>query len=250
MKPVVEFSEVFFSFEETPVLKNITLDIQENDFACIVGPNGGGKTTFLRLVLGMLKPQSGYIKIFGDKPSSARPRIGYVPQHARYDPKFPVRVLDVALMGRLSPVRFWGGFTRSDNDMAIDALREVGMADCAERPFANLSGGQRQRVLVARALVSAPGLLLLDEPTANIDIHGSEYLYDLLQKLNQRMTILLVSHDLGFVSQYVKSVICIRGEAVVHPTSQINGEIIKNLYGGETKLIRHDHRCSHEGHSC
>ncbi|MBF0406920.1 MAG: metal ABC transporter ATP-binding protein [Candidatus Riflebacteria bacterium] len=244
MDKVIEFKEVFFSYQKNPVLHNVNLSVREKDFTCLVGPNGGGKTTILKLVLGLIHPNSGTISIFGSKPSKVSSMLGYVPQHAKYDARFPVNVLDVVLMGCLGPSRIWGKYSREDRENAKKTLEDVGMADFQTRQFSELSGGQRQRVLVARALVSEPKLLLLDEPTANIDIHGSEYLYDMLQKLNNRMTIVMVSHDLGFVSQYVKSVICIRGEAVVHPTSQITGDTIKEMYGVDIRLIRHDHNCS------
>jgi zinc transport system ATP-binding protein len=153
-------------------------------------------------------------------------------------------------MGQIGKQRrtFWGGYPHQAFEIAHQALSEVGLADCAKDSFQELSGGQRQRVLIARALCTEPQLLLLDEPTANIDQRSEENLYETLVRLNKRMTILLVSDDLGFVSQVVKSVICVNRQVIIHPTSAINGTLIKQIYGGDFNLVRHDHRCAKDGH--
>jgi zinc transport system ATP-binding protein len=182
------------------------------------------------------------------EPKRARRQIGYVPQHPRLDPLFPVTALDVTLMGRLGVTRGWGSWLRRDRDKALECLDQVGLADRAGHHFASLSGGQKQRALIARALAGDPQMLLLDEPTSGLDAHVEENFYRLLQELNQRLTIVLVSHDLGFVSGFVRSVICVGREVVVHPTSDITGEVIADLYGSDMRLIRHDHRCSDGGH--
>jgi len=198
--------------------------------------------------------------VFGHAPRRARLRVGYMPQHVQHDPQFPVTAMDIVLMGRLgqgadkplavSPVpppawkRLVGGLTgwhgRADRRAALDALEQVNMADFGQRPFASLSGGQRQRVLIARALCCNPDLLLLDEPTSNVDSLVESRLLDLLGKLNRRMTILMVSHDLGFVSQFVDRVICVNRRVVVHPTSEMTGDAIRDIYGGEVRMVRHD----------
>ena len=170
---------------------------------CIVGPNGGGKTTLVKLILGLLRPQRGEVRVFGQPPHRARLRVGYMPQHVQHDPQFPVTVMDIVLMGRLGQgVLGWPG--RADRRAAIDALAQVGMEEFRRRPFADLSGGQRQRVLIARALCCKPDLLLLDEPTSNVDSLVEARLLDLLRDLNRQMTIVMVSHDLGFVSGLVR----------------------------------------------
>jgi len=245
---VVKLDNVSFAYAQEPILKDVNLELTGGDMICLVGPNGGGKTTLLRLILGMLKPDRGQIRVLDTTPEVARRQIGYVPQYTHFDLKFPVSVMDVVLMGRLQRGRF-GPFARRDRAVARQALPEAGLADLENRPFSALSGGQRQRVLIARALASEPRMLLLDEPTSNVDALAEQKLYELLRELNQRLTIVMVSHDLGVVSQMVDSVVCVHQVVHLHPTSQLTGEIIRNMYGGaDVSLIRHDHHCSEEGH--
>ena len=241
--PIVTFENVSFSYDGFLILQDVNLTVNERDFLCLVGPNAGGKTTLLKLILGLLKPEKGTIRVFGQQPEKIRTRIGYMPQHAWLDPQFPVNVLDVVLMGRLGNGKTFGPFRRSDKDAAADALRKVEMYELRNSQFSTLSGGQRQRVLIARALVSAPELLLLDEPTANIDAVIETELYDILRQLNEHITIILVTHDLGFVSSYVKSVGCVNRRVVVHPTSEITGETINEIYGCDMRIVRHDRHC-------
>ncbi|MBN2810142.1 MAG: ABC transporter ATP-binding protein [Deltaproteobacteria bacterium] len=247
---VIKITDLDFAYQDIPVLQNVNLEIRQGELSSIVGPNGGGKTTLLKLILGLLEPNRGQIEVFGVKPEKARQKIGYMPQHAHLDPLFPVSVLNVVLMGQLGRQNrhLWGGYSRQALQTARQALAEVGLSDMAKNSFQQLSGGQRQRVLIARALCTEPQLLLLDEPTANIDQRSEENLYETLVRLNRRMTILLVSHDLGFVSQVVKSVICVNRQVNIHPTSAIDGTLIKEIYGGDFKLVRHDHRCAKNGH--
>ncbi len=238
--PVIEIRGLAFSYPQTPVLTDVHLTVPRGDFVCIVGPNGGGKTTLLKLILGLLTPTRGTIRVFGRPPAEARRRIGYMPQHALLDPQFPVRVRDVVLMGRL---RNWqlGPFGRADRARALAALAEVGLADYAGRPFAALSGGQRQRVLIARALACDPELLLLDEPTANLDPLVQDEMNELLRALNARLTIVIVSHDVGFVARHVKSVIGVNRTAVRHAAHEITGDSIRDLYGHDVRLVSHAH---------
>ncbi len=238
---------VSFAYSERNILENVNLEICQRDFASIVGPNGGGKTTLLKLILGLIKPDEGKIHILGKQPDRIRHRIGYMPQYAHLDSDFPATVMDVVLMGRLAQKTFW--FNKNDRTEALTAIDEVDMLDFSHVGFNTLSGGQKQRILIARALCSQPDILLLDEPTANVDHQTEENLFSILQKLNTKMTILLVSHDLGFVSKYVKSVICVNHKVVIHPTTDLNGAIIKDIYHGDFKMVRHDHRCSDKGHT-
>jgi len=253
MTPVVEIEGLNFSYGGAPVLLDVNLRINPLDSTCVVGPNGGGKSTLIKLILGLLTPDAGAVRLLGGMPKNTRNQIGYVPQYADFDPLFPVTVLDVALMGRLAS-RPWGWprlrYSRADREAAFAALIEMGLGHLAGEAFAELSGGQRQRVLIARALVSASRMLILDEPTANIDAQVEGDLFEILERLNRQMAIVLVTHDLGFASQFFKSVICVNQRVHVHPTSAISGEVIQELYGGDLSMIRHDHCCSPGGHSC
>ncbi len=237
---------LWFSYDGYCVLEDVNLSIPQGDFVSVVGPNGGGKTTLLRLVLGLLRPSRGEIRVFGVTPEEARPRTGYMPQHAQLDPQFPATVMDVALMGRLGQGRPFGPYSKRDKEAVVTALEQVGLRDLHKKSFASISGGQRQRLFIARALAGEPDLLLLDEPTANLDVVMEGDLYELLQTLNQRMTVVMVSHDLGFVSKLVKSVVCVKCQVSSHPTSEITGEIIDAMYGSPMRIVRHDHGDSKE----
>jgi zinc transport system ATP-binding protein len=243
---VISFSKVSFSYGTNVIFDKATFDICERDFAAIVGPNGGGKTTLLKLLLGLLKPLEGSIQIFGKPAGTVNNLIGYVSQFSDHDSSFPVSVLDVVLMGRLS--NGFCHYSLNDYEIARSSLTKVGMDTYEKRHFFKLSGGQRQRVLIARALACDPKVLLLDEATSNLDIESEESLYDLLTELNEKLTVVMVSHDLGFVSRKVKSVICVRDGIQIHPTSELTGELVSEMYGANLRLIRHDHRCSGDGH--
>jgi zinc transport system ATP-binding protein len=246
-QPDIEINNLAFSYDTVPVLEDVNLKVKHGEFATIVGPNGGGKTTLLRLLLGILKPVQGKIAVLGSTPEKARLRVGYMPQHADLDPQFPVTVMDVVMLGRLGR-RFGGRYSKEDRQLALKALAEVQLESMVRTAFSTLSGGQKQRALIARALCCNPEMLLLDEPTANIDPEVEENLLTILQELNQRMTILLVSHDMGFVSRVVKSVICVNRRVLIHPTSRVDGTLIKDVYGDDYCMVRHDHRCSEKGH--
>lgn len=245
---IIEIKDLNFSYEKNmPVLENVNLTFCELESACIVGPNGGGKSTLLYLILGLLKPTSGSITIFGKSPIDARSQMGYMPQYIQLDNQFPICVSEVVLMGRLRS-GFWGRYSQKDRDVAMEAMSEMSVEYLAKRQFSELSGGQRQRVLITRALTCNPKLLLLDEPTANIDPGMQEQFYEILYKLNQRMSILTVSHDLGFVSDKINSVICVNRGVQVHPTNALDGNMITEMYGYDVNLIRHDYRCCDHEH--
>ena len=242
-KPAITLRNVTFSYGVAPVLEDVGFSVGPREAVCLIGPNGGGKTTLVKLILGLLTPRRGEVRLFGQPPRSSRRRAGYMPQHVQYDPRFPISVMDIVLMGRLGQGGLrglTGWYGRADRRAALDALEQVGMKEFRRRPFGSLSGGERQRVLIARALCCGPDLLLLDEPTSNIDTLVEARLLELLGELNTRMAIVLVSHDLGFVSGLVERVICVNRRVVVHPTSELTGDSIRDLYGGEVRMVRHD----------
>ena len=238
---VIETGKLSFAYDGPLVLENVNITIAPRDFVSVVGPNGGGKTTLLKLMLGLLQPTSGWVRVFGRSPLEVRRRIGYVPQHVHFDPQFPVTAMDVVLMGRLGLGSGIGLLRRRDKLAARQALQEVGLADYSRRPLGVLSGGQRQRVLIARALAAEPELLLLDEPTASLDLAVQGDFFELLHRLNERLTVLLVSHDVGFVSQHVQTVVCVSRHVDVHSTSALDGHAINKLYGGPVRYVHHQH---------
>lgn len=241
-EPVIEFDDVCFAYEREEVLHNVTLQILNRDMVALVGPNGGGKTTLLRLALGFLKPKFGAVRVFGAAPDAVRRRIGYVPQHVLFDPQFPVNALDVVKMGRVDRRRA-GPYRRSDGEAALQALEKVDMAELRRRPFAELSGGERQRVLIAQALVSGPDLLLMDEPTANVDYVVEHRLYDLLRALNERLTVVIVSHNLNVITGHVTRVVCVNRTAEIHAASEVTATVFREAHGGDMALLKHDVRC-------
>ncbi len=238
---IIEIKGLAFSYETLPVLEDIDFSVQTGEFMGIVGPNAGGKSTLLKLILGILEPQRGSIRIMGKPPKAAVTHLGYVPQYPGFDRDFPISVEQVVLLGRIGMRPSLGGFTRTDKSLAYNALREVEAEDLAARQIGTLSGGQLQRVLLARALACEPKILLLDEPTANIDQRLESDIFDLLKKLNQRMTILVVSHDVAFISSYVNRVACINQTLVCHHTNTIDGQVIQDLYGENVRMVAHRH---------
>lgn len=249
MSAVIELAGVDFAYGAVPTLTAIDLTVAEGEFLGIVGPNAGGKSTLLKLILGLLTPQSGTIRVLGQSPRTASRLLGYVPQHPSFPRDFPVTVEQVVQLGRLGAngSRGWLGAllpsraTRADREAARRALIEVEAEDIASRQIGSLSGGQLQRVLLARALVSEPRILILDEPTANIDQRVEGEIFDLLKALNARMTILVVSHDIAFISGYVSRVACINRTLICHQTDAVDGQIVQRLYGEQVRQIAHGH---------
>jgi zinc transport system ATP-binding protein len=249
LRGVVELQDVSFSYGAVPVLEQVNLQIKEGEFLGIVGPNAGGKSTLLKLILGLLKPQSGCIRVLGRRPMDASRMLGYVPQYPSFPRDFPITVEQAVLLGRIGAhtKRGWlstllpGGYSKADRLAARKALAEVEAVSICDRQIGSLSGGQLQRVLLARALVAEPRVLILDEPTANIDQRLESDIFDLLQRFNARMTILVVSHDVAFISSYVERVACVNGMLVCHHTDAIDGQVIQNLYGENVRMVAHQH---------
>ncbi|MCI5166971.1 MAG: ABC transporter ATP-binding protein [Candidatus Electrothrix sp. GM3_4] len=243
----VQIRNLSYSYDDIPVLTDVHLDIFPGDTASIIGPNGGGKTTLIKLILGLTSPDRGTVLVYGNNPVHERTRIGYVPQHARYDPNFPISIMEVVCMGRIGN-SLSGRYTRHDKDVALEALHAVNLAHLAKRSFSALSGGQRQRVLIARALAAEGDILILDEPTASLDNQSEQQLFTLLNGLNKDMIILMVTHEIGVSSSFFQRVICVNNQVHVHPTSELTGELLRDMYGGDLRMIRHDHRCGTGGH--
>lgn len=246
MSALITLKDVCFSYDDRPIIDHVNLSLNERDFLGIVGPNGGGKSTLLKLILGLLSPSSGELKVFGTHPSHVRTRLGYVPQFATFDSAFPITVLDTVLQGRLGKTRALLGYSKHDHAIAQQAMIEADVESLQKRAMTALSGGQRQRVLIARALACEPDILLLDEPTANIDPHHGESIIELLQRLHERVTMILISHDVGFVSRSVTRVACLNRTLVCHATSPVDSDSIKHLYSGPVSVIHHDTRLSPE----
>lgn len=246
-RKVIECRDVHVRFGPVTVLEGVTFEIPQRETLCVVGPNGGGKSTLLKVLLGLVKPQKGRVRILGLDPVKAREKVGYMPQYVQIDPLFPVDVEGIVRMGRLGRHRL-GFYSREDHMATRRALEEVNLWEQRKERFINLSGGMKQRVLIARALVNNPELLLLDEPTAMVDAHIEAKLLEHLKSLHDRMTILLVSHDATFVSGLVDEVLCVNRTAELHPLQRVENAAVQHLYGEPVKAVLHDHSHPHDGH--
>lgn len=235
----LSLADVSFSYDHERVVDHVNLVVAERELLGLIGPNGGGKSTLIRLAAGLLKPDAGTVRVFGRSPAAARRDIGYVPQFARFERDFPITVTQTVLLGRLGFGRF--GTTPADREAAHRAMDETGLTGLTGRPLNALSGGELQRVLIARALAGEPRLLLLDEPTSNLDQRAEEDILQLLSDLSQRMAIILVTHDVGFVAGGVQRVACINRTLVCHDTTGLTGDAIESLYGHSVRIVHHDH---------
>jgi len=236
---VVILDDIWVHYNSTPILEGINLSIEQNDFLGIIGPNGGGKTTLLKVILGLITPSHGSVLVLGKTPQSSRGSIGYVPQHNLFDRNFPISVWDVALMGRYSRAGLFRRYSSDDRTAALNALQTVGMLDHKDHQMGKLSGGEQQRVLIARALVSEPKLLLLDEPTASVDSTMQTEFYELLDRLKHRMAIVLVSHDISAVSVYVDKIACLNRQLFHHGSPEIEAEVLEATYKCPVQMIAH-----------
>lgn len=211
MFEVISFNRVNFCYDETPVLKNISFTVRPFELIHLIGPNGGGKTTLLKLLLGFLSPQSGSVKLFGKTPRKVSEKVAYVPQTFEHDRQFPISVYEVVLSGRAAHLPWHGFYKKIDKEKALSALEKVGLLHLKNRSIGDLSGGQLQRVLIARALATDPELLILDEPTSCVDIQGQIEIQSLLSELKRSMTILVVTHDLDHIGKETDRVFCVHG---------------------------------------
>ncbi len=238
-REVLCLQDVWAGYNGRPVLEGINLSVKEQDFVGIIGPNGGGKTTLLKVMLGLMQPTRGRVRVLGQSAVQARRFIGYVPQQVHLDRDFPVNVWDVALMGRLGRRGLLRRYTSQDRHAVARALQQVEMLDAKDRPIGELSTGQRQRVYIARALATEPQILFMDEPTASVDAHITTSIYELLQKLNEHITILLVSHDMGVISSHVKTVGCLNRRLFYHESKEITPDMLEEAYHCPIDLIAH-----------
>jgi zinc transport system ATP-binding protein len=231
--PIVELDHVNFAYHSTPVLTEVSFQVRPGEFIGMIGPNGGGKTTLLKLILGFLKPTKGTVQVFG-KMAQSQPKhhlkLAYVPQSVRFDRDFPISVEEVVLSGLIAHLPWYGRFHSADRKKAREALEQTGLSHLASNPFGTLSGGQSQRVLIARALVSKPELLLLDEPTASVDGQAEADIYALLKQLKGRMTILMVTHDIGAAINQVERVLCVQGRVISLKPEEVCKHFAFGLY--------------------
>ncbi len=235
METLVSLKHITAGYESGIVLQNVNFDIQANDFIGIIGPNGGGKTTLIKLILGLLKPLSGSIVRNQQKPGAF---IGYLPQQSHIDKKFPIQVRDIVLSGLMSSGKRFQSYSSSDKLRALELLEQMGISKLANVTASELSGGQLQRVLICRALISSPQLLILDEPNTFVDNRFEHEMYELLSSLNKKMAILMVSHDVGTISYYVKTIACVNTFLHYHPSNIITEEQLAN-YNCPLQIITH-----------
>jgi len=239
LKEVVKLEDIWVHYDGVPVLEGINLVIEQDDFLGIIGPNGGGKTTLLKIVLGLISPTQGRVSVMGNAPEKSRNKIGYVPQHNLFDHDFPISVWDVVLMGRNGRAGLFRRYSGEDGMTTQNALLTVGMLDFKDRQIGKLSGGELQRVFIARALVGEPRLLLLDEPTASVDIAMQTEFYELLERLKRQMAIVLVSHDISAISIYVDKIACLNRQLYYHGSKEITPEILEATYKCPVQMIAH-----------
>lgn len=245
---LVDVRDVTFGFDATPVLLDVSFSIRRGDFMALIGPNGSGKTTLVKVILGLLKPDRGEVTIMGEPAARFRERqkIGYVPQKAtNIDPIFPASVREVVAMAVLSHRQTLGMTKKQSETAIVRALRQVGMEDFARAPIGSLSGGQQQRVFIARALVTRPEVLFLDEPTTGVDAPTQDLFYGMLDDLNKKegMTIVLVTHDIGIVDRHISQVACLNQRLVYHGTHDefCRRGVLEEMLSGGHHLVSHGH---------
>jgi len=238
MNSLVEIRNLSAGYGQNIVLKDVNLSIQQYDFVGVIGPNGGGKTTLLKALLGLIPPMSGEIVYDESMTEGNTHRIGYLPQINNIDRKFPVTVFDVVRSGLMSRNRLIGRYSREENERANSLMAEMGISGISKKAIGELSGGQIQRALLCRALVNNPKLLILDEPNTYVDNRFERELYEKLKVLNDKLAILLVSHDLGTISTYVKSYACVNGSLHYHAGNKVTPDLLKS-YECPIQIISH-----------
>lgn len=239
-KVVIQAKKLSFAYNnQQKVIDQASFKVFKGDFLGIIGPNGGGKTTLLKIILGILPIQKGQLKIFNQNPGNQKSKIGYVPQYSQMELGLPISVYETVLMGRLGNKKPWQGINQEDHEKAKGIIQKLDLTKLKNEKIGNLSGGWRQRVLIARALVRNPELLILDEPTNNIDHSSGQDFYSLLKKLNQEKTIIIVSHDLVAISEHINRVFCLNQKLICHDHDGVCQSIIREGYGGDLQLLNH-----------
>jgi zinc transport system ATP-binding protein len=253
-EPLIELDDVTFGYDREPIVEGVSLSIRRRDFLAILGPNGGGKTTLVKLMLGLLDPWSGTVR---RHLSTRQGAIGYVPQFAAFEKSFPLRVADVVGTGRLA-VRGWlRRYTAVDRAAVSAALDRFGLTAHARDPVGELSGGQLQRTMIARAMVSDPELLILDEPLASVDAEFREVLVKTLVEIHRTVPVVVVTHDLTPFAGAVQQIACVNRKLYYHPQGEVTAEMLEEAYGCPVELIAHgvphrvlaDHDHSHGPHA-
>ena len=240
-QPIITTKNLSFAYQgENNVLENVNLEVFSDDFLGIIGPNGGGKTTLLKIILGLLKPDKGDVLVFDKKPKEARDLIGYVPQFLEIDLDCPVSVLDIVLMGILNRKKIFQRYNDEDLKLAKEALDFVDLWNLKDKQIGELSGGQRQRVYIARALIRKPKLFIFDEPTASIDEKSEKEFWELLQAINKNTAIIIVSHDIGVVFKNVNKIACLNRQLYCHSVDEeITQDILDKTYKCDIELLGH-----------
>lgn len=239
LQEVVKLEDVWVAYDGECVLEGINLTVAQNDLLSIIGPNGSGKTTLLKVIAGLIKPAWGSVRVFGENPEKVRSLIGYVPQRSHFDHAFPISVWEVVLTGRLGKIGLGRRLSREDREKACWAMKTVEIEDLQAKHMGSLSLGQQQRVFIARALVTEPKLLLLDEPAASVDAPGQAELYELLTELKKLMAIVLVTHDIGAVSTYMEKIACLNRKLFYHHSKEIIPEELEATYRCPVDMIAH-----------
>ncbi|MEN8262592.1 MAG: metal ABC transporter ATP-binding protein [Nitrospirota bacterium] len=244
----IELEDVNYGFNDQPVLEHISFAVNSGDYLGIIGPNGGGKTTLIRIMLGLLKPTSGKIKIFGQEIHhfKARYKLGYVPQRAAHEEfYFPASVAEVVQSGRTAKVGLFRRYRQEDHAAIRQAMDIAEISQLKDRLIGELSGGERQRVFIARALAGEPGILILDEPVVGVDIASKDRFYAFLKHLNkeEKITIIFVSHDVGAIAHEVNGVLCLNRRLICHgsPQDYIKEDFLEQVYGRKVTSIFHNH---------
>ncbi len=249
-EPVIAIDQLTFNYGNRLVLDDINMTIEHGEFLGLVGPNGSGKSTLIKIILGLLKPDEGEVRLFGQPLSSFREwsKIGYVSQKANsFNTGFPSTVFEVVSMGLFGKMGLFKWMGKSEKNRVYEAIEMVGLSEYTKQNIGKLSGGQQQRVFIARALVSNPSLLILDEPTVGVDAYSVDQFYDLLEKMHKELSVslLLVSHDVGVITSKVDRVACLNKKIHFHGKPKEfehnQGEILTRLYGHEVRVLEHNH---------